>query len=85
MQYTLFIVQSVSVMVIFCSSMSYRHDLYYILKLILIVPVQIFASDSFLELTEYTREEILGRNCRYEISRFIALLSCDCIAIYLPF
>ncbi|KAF8409846.1 hypothetical protein HHK36_002364 [Tetracentron sinense] len=27
----------------------------------------IFASDSFLELTEYTREEILGRNCRYEI------------------
>ena len=27
--------------------------------------MQIFASDSFLELTEYTREEILGRNCRY--------------------
>jgi hypothetical protein len=26
--------------------------------------VQIFASDEFLELTEYTREEILGRNCR---------------------
>ena len=25
---------------------------------------QIFASDEFLELTEYTREEILGRNCR---------------------
>jgi PAS domain-containing protein len=25
---------------------------------------QIFASDSFLQLTEYSREEILGRNCR---------------------
>nr|AML78042.1 putative LOV domain-containing protein [Metasequoia glyptostroboides] len=25
----------------------------------------IFASDSFLELTEYTREEILGQNCRF--------------------
>nr|AML77391.1 putative LOV domain-containing protein [Crossopetalum rhacoma] len=25
----------------------------------------IFASDSFLELTEYTREEILGKNCRF--------------------
>ncbi|CAN0927004.1 PHOT2 [Linum grandiflorum] len=25
----------------------------------------IFASDSFLELTEYTREDILGRNCRF--------------------
>nr|AML79023.1 putative LOV domain-containing protein [Leucobryum albidum] len=25
----------------------------------------IFASDDFLELTEYTREEILGRNCRF--------------------
>jgi PAS domain-containing protein len=24
----------------------------------------IFASDEFLELTEYSREEILGRNCR---------------------
>lgn len=25
----------------------------------------IYASDSFLELTEYSREEILGRNCRF--------------------
>nr|BAP74418.1 phototropin 2 [Vallisneria gigantea] len=25
----------------------------------------IYVSDSFLELTEYTREEILGRNCRF--------------------
>nr|AML78505.1 putative LOV domain-containing protein [Wollemia nobilis] len=25
----------------------------------------IFASDSFLELTEYTREDILGKNCRF--------------------
>lgn len=33
---------------------------------------QIFASDSFLELTEYSREEILGRNCRWE-SRFHSL------------
>ncbi|KAM5583706.1 hypothetical protein ABKV19_003535, partial [Rosa sericea] len=28
----------------------------------------IFASDSFLELTEYNREEILGRNCRLLVS-----------------
>ena len=25
---------------------------------------QIFASDDFLELTEYSREEIIGQNCR---------------------
>lgn len=31
---------------------------------ILVNLLQIFASDSFLELTEYAREEILGRNCR---------------------
>jgi PAS domain-containing protein len=27
--------------------------------------LQIFASDDFLTLTEYSREEILGRNCRF--------------------
>ncbi len=26
--------------------------------------VQIFASDEFLELTEYSREDVIGRNCR---------------------
>jgi len=25
----------------------------------------VFASDAFLELTEYSREEVLGRNCRF--------------------
>lgn len=25
----------------------------------------VFASDAFLELTEYPREEVLGRNCRF--------------------
>lgn len=34
----------------------------------LVLCFQIFASDSFLELTEYSREEILGRNCRYYIN-----------------
>jgi hypothetical protein len=46
------------------------------------VHVQIFASDSFLELTEYTREEILGRNCRYEklylYFRFLIILIVHC-------
>jgi PAS domain-containing protein len=32
----------------------------------------IFASDSFLELTEYTREEILGRNCRSGVQNPLA-------------
>ena len=25
----------------------------------------VYASDAFLELTEYPREEVLGRNCRF--------------------
>lgn len=29
--------------------------------------VQIFASDDFLELTEYSREEVIGRNCRHAL------------------
>ena len=31
----------------------------------------VFASDGFIELTEYPRHEILGRNCRY-----VSLLAC---------
>ncbi|XP_068667354.1 putative GTP diphosphokinase RSH1, chloroplastic isoform X2 [Aristolochia californica] len=34
--------------------------------------LKIFATDSFFELTEYTREEILGRNCRTEEMDLIA-------------
>ncbi|KAK3007786.1 hypothetical protein RJ639_014163, partial [Escallonia herrerae] len=36
----------------------------------------IFASDSFLELTEFTREEILGRNCRLEKKEHRFLIPC---------
>ena len=37
--------------------------------------LQIFASDSFLELTEYSREEILGRNCRCATKLFNVMFS----------
>lgn len=35
----------------------------------------VFASDGFLELTEYSREEILGRNCRFLQVRLICCLA----------
>jgi hypothetical protein len=38
---------------------------------------QIFVSDEFLKLTEYRREEVIGRNCRWvvlENSRGLILL-----------
>ena len=36
----------------------------------------VFASDAFLELTGYSREEILGRNCRFLQARSQAAHPC---------
>jgi PAS domain-containing protein len=37
----------------------------------------VFASDAFLDLTEFPREEVLGRNCRFlQVSCYFELLLC---------
>jgi PAS domain-containing protein len=37
----------------------------------------VFASDAFLDLTEFPREEVLGRNCRFlQVSCYFGLLFC---------
>lgn len=36
----------------------------------------VFASDGFIELTEYPRHEILGRNCRYAVQPCHEVIGC---------
>ena len=36
----------------------------------------VFASDGFIELTEYPRHEILGRNCRYAVQPCRETIGC---------
>lgn len=41
----------------------------------------VFASDAFLELTGFPREEVLGRNCRFLQVRLIAAAAGPCFVI----